>query len=387
MKQAPARLNEAFDRWRSLLTSAEQQLRDAQQAFSRYASSEQERRVARRLTAQAQDQIQLLLAGEDSQSSDYFTYRYLATEGFLPGYNFPRLPLIAFVSSYQGSKSRAPIQRSRFVGISEFGPRSLIYHEGRAHRVNRVIIRAGVQETNGELTTQAFVICGECGCSHAVPKPDFCRNCGTTLADAAEIRDGFRIESVETMPADRITANDEDRQRQGFEIRTVFEWPIRDAGRLDVRTSQLAQGGEAFADLSFGPATLIRRFNVGLRRRAKDDNLGYPINPASGYWLAAADDEDSDAVKDPSKVRPQNIVPFVEDRKNALLLRFHGDKLPVETAATLQHALLRGIEMTFQLEEGEVLGEPLPSRDERHAILIYEATEGGAGVLARLVKF
>lgn len=386
IKQAPVRFNEAFDRWRSLLTSAEQQLKDAQQAFSRYASSEQERRVARRLTAQAQDQIQLLLAGEDNQSSDYFTYRYLATEGFLPGYNFPRLPLIAFVSSYRGSKSRAPIQRSRFVGISEFGPRSLIYHEGRAHRVNRVIIRAGVQETNGELTTQAFVICGECGCSHTVPKPDFCRNCGTTLADADEIRDGFRIESVETTPADRITANDEDRQRQGFEIRTVFEWPIRDAGRLDVRTSQLFEGGEAFADVSFGPATLIRRFNVGLRRRAKDDSLGYPINPASGYWLAAADDEDGDAIKDPSKVRPQNIVPFVEDRKNALLLRFRGDRLPVETIATLQHALLRGIEMTFQLEEGEVLGEPLPSRDERHAILIYEATEGGAGVLARLVK-
>jgi hypothetical protein len=206
------------------------------------------------------------------------------------------------------------------------------------------------------------------------------------LADADEIRDGFRIESVETMPADRITANDEDRQRQGFEIRTVFEWPVRDAGRLDVRTSQLVEGGEAFADLSFGPATLIRRFNVGLRRRAKNDSLGYPINPASGYWLAAAEDEDADAIRDPSKVRPQNIVPFVEDRKNALLIRFRGDRLPVETTATLQHALLRGIEMTFQLEEGEVLGEPLPSRDDRHAILIYEATEGGAGVLARLVK-
>ncbi len=57
----------------------------------------------------------------------------------------------------------------------------------------------------------------------------------------------------------------------------------------------------------------------------------------------------------------------------------------METAATLQHAILRGIELTFQLEEGEVHGEPLPSRDERNALLIYESTEGGAGVLARLV--
>jgi hypothetical protein len=77
----------------------------------------------------------------------------------------------------------------------------------------------------------------------------------------------------------------------------------------------------------------------------------------------------------------------VRDRKNALLLRFREpDAYTPETIATVQHALLRGIAVTFQLEEGEILGEPLPARDNRRSILAYEATEGGAGVLNRLVE-
>ena len=45
---------------------------------------------------------------------------------------------------------------------------------------------------------------------------------------------------------------------------------------------------------------------------------------------------------------------------------------------------MRGIAVVFQLEEGEILGEPLPARDNRRAVLAYEAAEGGAGVLGLL---
>lgn len=60
-------------------------------------------------------------------------------------------------------------------------------------------------------------------------------------------------------------------------------------------------------------------------------------------------------------------------------------ELSQATLTTVQHALLRGIEAVFQLEEGEILAEPMPRRDARTGFLFYEATEGGAGVLTRLV--
>jgi len=79
----------------------------------------------------------------------------------------------------------------------------------------------------------------------------------------------------------------------------------------------------------------------------------------------------------------QQIVPFVEDHRNILILA-PAKPLELEAMATLQAALKRGIEMTFQIEESELVAEPLPKQDERKALLFYEAAEGGAGVLTRL---
>ena len=77
---------------------------------------------------------------------------------------------------------------------------------------------------------------------------------------------------------------------------------------------------------------------------------------------------------------------MVQDHKNALLFRLTVPNLSKSFMATLQHALLRGIQCVYQIEQSELLAEPLPSKDNRNSILFYEATEGGAGVLSRLVS-
>ena len=112
---APKRFADTFDRWRDLLAAAERQVEDAARTLRDYSISPHERRAAESRQAAGNVQIKLLLRGAEGQGSDFYVYRYLATEGFLPGYNFPRLPLMAFVPGGQGGKGERYIQRARFL--------------------------------------------------------------------------------------------------------------------------------------------------------------------------------------------------------------------------------------------------------------------------------
>jgi Lhr-like helicase len=376
------RFSGAFERWRQLYQSARAQLTDANRRSEMHGLTAKERKDAKIQQAQANEQIALLERGNASGSSDFYTYRYLATEGFLPGYNFPRLPLYAYVPATGPGSTAAYLQRARFIAISEFGPRSLIYHEGRAYRVHKAKLPPTVRtQDDGRLTTATVYICDDCGAAHQNEEPERCHACNARMSDVHPVRNVLRIDNVETQPTERITANDEDRQRQGFEIQTVFAWSQRD-GRLDVTTAVASDADGDLLALSYAPGAAISRLNKGLRRRKDKSIFGFGIDPASGRWTGSPVEGDDDA--DPDEPVRQRVVPIVQDNKNALLLRLV-EELPSEDAmTTLQHALARGLEIVFQLEEGEIQTEPVPSRQNRRGILAFEATEGGAGVLGRL---
>lgn len=380
---APEECNRAFDRWRELYSSARAQLKEANERSEIAGLSGADRRRIKAAQMQASDQITILEQGKASNGSDFYSYRYLATEGFLPGYNFPRLPLYAFIPGE--GKTGSFLQRARFLAISEFGPRSLIYHEGRAYRVVKAKLPPEVRTGDGsELATRDIFICSNCGASHD-GEVERCHACHSPMAGELPVQRTLRIDNVEAAAAERITANDEERVRQGFEIQTVFSWPMRD-GRVQITEADFRCEDTSLINLQYANSAEISRINKGLKRRAKKTEFGFYIDPRSGYW-AKSQDEDPDVDLPPDVVKPVRIVPIVRDRKNALLLRFaEPEAYAPETIATVQHALMRGIEVVFQLEEGEILGEPLPARDSRRAILAYEATEGGAGVLSRLVE-
>lgn len=393
VESALDRFNAAFHRWRELFTAAEQQRDTARQTMDNYAAPKAEKEAAERRHHQALDQLKLLQQSVQSSkyrentSSDFYTYRYLATEGFLPGYNFPRLPLMAYIpSTRDGVGKQTFLQRPRFLALSEFGPRSLVYHEGRAYRVVRAMLTVDAPKgSKVDLLVKTVRICSTCGAGHWTDEPSLCHVCTEPLGDAEVIRHVYRIENVATQAADRITANDEERQRQGFDLQTTFELATRNF-ELDKRVADLFDKEGPIFTLTYSQGATITRLNKGLRRRKDRTQLGFKIDPVSGFWARNEDElEAGKSPQDPTVQPRQWIVPSVEDRKNALLIMPAEGVLDTITHATIQHALLRGLEGVFQLEQGEILAEAMPSRDVRRGFLLYEATEGGAGVLTRLV--
>ncbi len=406
MRSAAADFSASFERWRVLVDATRKQMDMADQVVKSYTTSHAEKQNAQRRYGDAARQYAVLLKAGNTQNSDFYTYRYLASQGFLPGYNFPRLPLMAWIPARGGTAAKAKddegsmVSRPRFLALSEFGPRSLIYHQGRMYRVVRAKLNVGSADHisgNSTLATIASRVCSQCGYAHmgqedgAEPLHNLCENCGALLTDQDWVRSLYRIETVETVPVERISINDEDRQRQGFELQTTYRFLPGPDGHIAQQRSAIMAGSasdpETLAELTYAPAAQIWRINRGWRRRKNKDQLGFYINPITGQWSrkdepGAADEPDNDgALLD--KVPNQQIVPFVEDHRNILILA-PAKPLELEAMATLQAALKRGIEMTFQIEESELVAEPLPKQDDRKALLFYEAAEGGAGVLTRL---
>ena len=388
----------ALSRWRELLEAVDGQINQAMKDLGNHAQSERERLAADTRLRAARMQQQLLLAdkpGSRNNNNDFSTYRYLASQGFMPGYNFPRLPLMAYIPGTREQVGGGTyITRPRFVGISEFGPHSLIYHEGNTYKVKGALL--GLQDNAvaagaATLATQDALVCGACGHAHLgdAAESELCCHCGTPLklhpeGKAVRIPKLYQIEQVTTKRADRITSDDEERQRLGYELITTYEFP-KENGDVKVAKAQVTFGGQPLLELSYAPATQISRVNLGWRRRENKNDMGFPIHPINGQWGGEKDMRGDAADDEAPEVGFVKITPYVQDRKNALLVRFLGDWQP-QQLVSVKNALKRGIEVAFQLDGSEVAAELMPNEEFATALLLYESAEGGAGALSRLVE-
>ncbi len=381
IEEAPRRFDEAFERWRELFRIATAQLERANRELMG-ARGKEAQQQARRLQEEALRQRNLLLQVEVArEESDFYPYRYLATEGFLPGYNFPALPVRAWVP--RGEEGEF-IARPRALAIREFAPHNIVYHEGTKWQVcGFTLPPGGLEQRRRQLR-----LCLECG---AFTDPDLerCPVCNV-LFDGTNSQVAILLDmpNVKLQRMERITCNEEDRIRRGYDVRIAYQFAAAESGRRVLEADVLVRERPVFR-LTYGPSATLLYINWGWRGRPQ----GFLVDLSSGQLLEDSRVENelrknrrSGGPPDPAQNR-ERLALSVWETQNILLVRPADPALldSDRAAASLEYALKRGVEQVFELEERE-LGVQRAGRGERKALLLYEAAEGGLGVLRRLVE-
>lgn len=389
LRDIPRRFDQACDRWRQLYRDALIQVTTQQEQANNPALPAEKRREAEKLRTEAWAQLQLLLNSErnSQEQSDFYSYRYFASEGFLPGYNFPRLPLSAYIPGKGSSTDREGdhfLSRPRFLALTEFGPRSFIYHEGQRFEISRVM---RTMNSEGQILTTAIKRCPTCAYLHRNegeqhPLQDLCESCGKPLG--AEQQNLFRMQNVIARRRDQISSDEEERLRLGYEVQTAIRFNSTPE-RAGSKIATVLVGDLPQATLTYGPGATLWRINLGWRNRSQSQLLGFMLDVTKGTWESnKANDEDEDAFEAMGP-RQQRVIPFVEDRRNCLLYKPEQPLTPTQLA-TLMTALKQGIQYEFQLEDGELGAEMLPDEKNGQHFLLFESAEGGAGVLRQLLE-
>ena len=377
LSQLAQHLDAVLDRWRHLYRSARIILSTATQRIESgtLGLGSDEYRKHKRNQDQATRQLDLLrndLGGVASELSEFYPYRYLASEGFLPGYNFTRLPLRIFLPT--GDSSGEFISRPRALALREFGPLNIIYHNGRKYRVSQLIVQdAESALTEAKISTKAGYFL-----SAEQKDLEICPFTGLNLGDnvnKAHLHDLLEMAESRAEEVDRISCEEEERVSRGYEINTYFSV---DGGHLERVRKAVARSSEtALLNLRYVPAA--RLVHISSKWRAQLA-AGFPIGLVSGDWRSSMPDPESN-VREAFHL----VKLWTSNLADALYIEpIQALGLKPEGVITLQHALKRSIEGVFQVEPNEIgvvtVGDPqVPN------ILLYEAAEGSLGILSQFV--
>ena len=371
-------LDESLKRWRRLYRSARTILTRATQRIESGTLSlgSDEYRKYKRHQDQATRQLDLLrndLSGRSSELSEFYPYRYLASEGFLPGYNFTRLPLRVFLPT--GDSQGEFVSRPRSIALREFGPQNIIYHNGRKYRVCQLVIQdAESALTEAKISTKA---------GYFLPAHqkdlEFCPFSGISLGDNANkehIHDLLEMAESRAEEIDRISCEEEERVSKGFDIRTFFSV---DGGQMERVHKAVVRSSESqLLNISYIPAARLIHVNFKWRTQEAE---GFPIGMVSGDWRSSLPEPDSQ-ITEPFK----RVKLMTSNLADALYIEpIQPLGLSADGVITLQHALKRAIETVFQVEPSEI-GVVTVGDKEAPNILLYEASEGSLGILSQFVE-
>lgn len=331
---------------------------------------------------------------------DWYLYRYLGGEGFLPGYAFPPQATILSFNDREDELARDPE-----IALSEYAPGNFVYYRGEQYAVTHARPRrrrASDESGKGEmvLDIERVQICPKCQRAW-VGKDEVGRarcDCGADLI-AVHAQHAMGMVDMFAQARARITADEEERMRRGYVTSPHYRGG-GDQFAYAVTTSR----GEAFGMILEHNGEVLR-INQG-PPDAQGIPEGFTLCRKCHAWLLGDNAVEKHVYTSQTQGEcPRHAGP--EDlerglwltttiRSDLLLLDVPlPDDVPMDQGEsfyiTLTHTLLRALMVTFNLDERELNGflAPVPEDASADAIVpyrlvLYETTVGGSGVLASL---
>lgn len=216
--------DKALDRWRSLYKIAQQQIEEAQLITRNnlYGENSKEKKEALLKEKRGIELRDMLLGqnqGKNAEENEFYPYRYFASEGFLPGYNFTKLPQRALLQ-YRNSDKVEYLSRPRRLALSEFGPQNIIYDNGGKFRVTRMMLTGDVLEHKFFYNPNTGTIYKDQ--DNAAHHTDVIT--GEALDGISKLIPGFCIQSQDMIAEEKekITCQEEERNRKSYQFKTFF---------------------------------------------------------------------------------------------------------------------------------------------------------------------
>jgi len=384
-------LDRAMDRWRDeyVRLDAERLMINRQLGREGVKPGLDRRRVV------IENKLQAMREGR----GDWYVYRYLGGEGFLPGYAFPPQATVLAFSDREAELSRDPV-----IALTGYAPGNFVYYRGQRYEVTHARPRtrrrvSAEGEPEAALEVIPMLVCPACGRAYRGSKETkraACL-CGHDLR-VIHPRQGMPLSDMFAQQRARITADEEERLRLGYEVTSHY----MAGGR---RTSyRVVSGTDRSFRLTVEHSGRVLLLNRGARRQ-EDEPQGFTLCCKCHSWLMGDDAVESHVGtnKQPGKCshgarRPEDLL-----RDLWLTKEIHSDlvllDVPLPEAledgessdefyTTLLHTWLRALMVTFNLGESELDGFLAPGLEESVPcrLVLYETTVGGSGVLASLAE-
>ncbi|AEE50664.1 DEAD/DEAH box helicase [Haliscomenobacter hydrossis] len=377
IRTVPDKLENALLRWRKMYLDALRQMNEAHEThISPVIKDAELKKLANLSYMRAKDRKNLLENQSDksknSTLSEFYTFRYLASEGFLPGYNFTRLPIRVFLGGKDRNES---ISRPRFIGLKEFGPNNLIYHNGGKYKVNRItpndVSLDLVEIKISKETNYAFLGKDEGKGKNQDPIT------GTqfTASNIELYQNLLELEEAQSENSERISCMEEVRTSEGY----VTELYLNAAdGLVDATKIRLTVDGDDLMKLFYAPAAKLILLNKKWKR-GRDD--GFDIGTKTGFFKTKKQ------LERPNPEDPHaNIMLYTYDTSDILYVQpIKSLDLTIEGIVTIQYALEKAIEQIYNIEPVEI-GARLMGSEENKNVMLFESAEGSIGVLKDIAR-